>query len=100
MTYKEIIGKVAEDTGLSKHIVDRTWRAYWRVIREHITALPLKKDLTDDEFLQLQPNVNIPSIGKLNVSLDRYKGMKKRYKILKELQQRNAAHKEDTSPED
>lgn len=80
MTYNEIIAKVAESTGLSRHIVDRTYRAYWKTIRSYITSLPLKDDLTDEEFLALRPNVNIPSIGKLYVTLDRYKRMKKAHK--------------------
>lgn len=87
MTYNEIIGKVAQDTGLSKKLVDRTYRAYWKAIREHITSLPLKEDLTEEEFLKLQPNVNIPSIGKLHVTLDRYKRMKKMHHIFQELKE-------------
>lgn len=93
MSYDEIIEKVSIENNLPKKLVDRTYRAYWRAIREHITALPLKEDLTDEEFLKLQPNVNIASIGKLNVTLDRYKRMKKMQKIRKEL--RDAAHKKD-----
>ena len=93
MSYDEIIEKVSIDNNLPKKLVDRTYRAYWRAIREHITALPLKEDLSDEEFLKLQPNVNIASIGKLNVTLDRYKRMKKMQKIRKEL--RDAAHKKD-----
>lgn len=81
MSYDEIISKVAESTGLPKKLVDRTYRAYWKVVRQHIVALPLKKDLTDEEFMELQPNINIPSIGKLNVTLDRYHGMKKHFEI-------------------
>lgn len=77
MTYDEIIAQVAESTGLTKHIVDRTYRAYWRTVRSYIISLPLKEDLTDAEFLKLRPNINIPSIGKLYVTLDRYKRMKK-----------------------
>ena len=79
MTYDEIIVKVAGDLGLPKTLVDRTYRAYWRTIREHITSLPLKEDLTDEEFMKLKPNVNIPSIGKLYVTLDRYRRMKESY---------------------
>lgn len=77
MTYNEIIRIVAKETGVPKKIVDRTYKAYWRAIREHITSLPLKDNLTDDEFKQLQPNINIPSIGKLYVTLDRYRRMKR-----------------------
>lgn len=87
MTYDEIISKVAEELSLPVRLVDRTYRAYWKSIREHITSLPLKEDLTDEEFLKLQPNVNIPSIGKLYVTLDRYKRMKKMQEIKNQLKQ-------------
>lgn len=91
MTYDEIVAKVAEDNGLPKRLVDRTYRAYWKSIREYIASLSLKDDLTDDEFNAIRPNINIPSIGKLYVTLDRYKSMKKLHKeYLKK--KNNAAH--------
>ena len=79
MTYDEIIAEVAASTGLGKTITNKIYRAYWKAVRQHITSLPLKEDLTEEEFLKLQPNVNIPSIGKLYVSLKRYQRVKKIY---------------------
>ena len=76
MSYEEMVSRVADSMGLSKKLVVRTYKAYWKVVREHIVALPLKKNLTDEEFLALQPNVNIPSIGKLYITLERYKKRK------------------------
>lgn len=77
MTYHDIVLQVAASNGLSANMVDKSYRAYWKVVREHIESLPLKQDLSDEEFKELRPNVNIPSIGKLHVTLDRYHGMKK-----------------------
>ena len=71
MTYQEIICDVALSTGMSE-FVDKVYKSYWRAIREHIKSLPLKSNLSDEEFKKLRPNVNIPSIGKLYVTLDRY----------------------------
>lgn len=76
MTYEEIVTRVAESTGLNEKLVDKTYRAFWRAVKEHIKALPLKEDLTEEEFLVLKPNVNIPSIGKLYVTPERYKRVK------------------------
>lgn len=76
MEYEEIITDVASQLNMPKKLVDRTYRAFWRAARIYITSLPLKEDLTDEEFQKLKPNVNIPSIGKLYVTLDRYHGMK------------------------
>ena len=81
MTLQEIMAQVAEDNNLPRKLVERTYMSYWRAIREHITSIPLKEDMTDEEFTNLQPNVNIPSIGKLFVTLDRYRRMRRMYKI-------------------
>ena len=96
MTYNEIISEVSRSTGLTKYLVDRTYRAYWKAVRQYISALPLKEDLTDEEFLRLRPNVNIPSIGKLYVTLDRYHGVKKRHNMLKDYYK----NKKDSNAED
>lgn len=87
MTYNEIITQVSARLDLPKGLVDKIYRGYWRAIREHISSLPLKEDLTDEEFMKLQPNVNIPSIGKLYVTLDRYHRMKKSFEYIKQLKQ-------------
>lgn len=93
MTYKEIVAEISVRLNLPKGLVDKTYKAYWRAVREHIESLPLKEELTDEEFLKLQPNVNIPSIGKLYVTLDRYKAMKAVNRKLK--QKKNVTHNED-----
>lgn len=85
MTYDEIIQKVSEELDLPKKFVDKIYRAFWRAVREHIESLPLKEDLTDEQFMELQPNVNIPSIGKLYVTLDRYRRLKKQSAIIRDI---------------
>lgn len=76
MRYKEIISDVSERLGYPRGFVDKVYRAYWKAIREHVSSLPLKGELTDGQFQALQPNVNIPSLGKLYVTLERYRRMK------------------------
>ena len=85
MTLNESISSIANDIGLSPVLVGRIYRAYWKAVREHIESLPLMDDLSDEEFMKLRPNVNIPSIGKLHVTLDRYHRMKKHYEIKQEI---------------
>ena len=96
MTYDEIIKKVSEELGLPKVLVDRTYKAYWRAVREHITSLPLKEDLTDEEFMKLRPNVNIPSTGKFYILLDSYRIIRKNYdNNIKLKGNKDATHNED-----
>ena len=95
MSYNEIIAKVADETGLPKTLVDRTYKSYWKTVREYICSLPLKENLTDEEFLRLRPNVNIPSIGKLYVTLDKYHRTKKRDRILTEIHNRYVEDKKN-----
>lgn len=84
MTYNEIIAEVAESLDLPFKFVDKTYRAYWKAILEHISSMPLKTEMTEEEFNMLQPNVNIPSIGKLYVTFDKYKRVRKQDEIINE----------------
>lgn len=86
LTYSDIIKSVAEELQLPEREVDRIYRAYWRFIKDSIASLPLKDDLTEEEFNALHTNFNIPSIGKLHCTYDRYKRVKKRFEYIKQLQ--------------
>lgn len=85
MTYKEAIEQVSTEIGLPKEVVKFAYESYWRLIRESISKLPLLDDLTEEQFSKLRTNFNIPSIGKLNCTYNRYAGIKKRFKQLKTL---------------
>lgn len=93
MKHSEIIKKVAEELELHEELVSRTYDAYWRFIRESISSLPLKDDLSRDSFDGLKTNFNIPSIGKLSCSYKRYTGVKKQFEKFKDL--KNVHNKED-----
>lgn len=77
MELEQAFAKVSMETGIPEELVRRIYRAYWRKVREYVSSLPLKEELTDVEFGRLRPNVNIPSIGKLHVTLERYRTMKR-----------------------
>lgn len=96
MTYNEIVKEVAKETKLTQRFVDRVYKAYWKAIREHVSSLPLKDDLTEEELNALQPNINLPSLGKLCVTKEKYKKEKRKY-IKK--QERYAAYTKDKTVE-
>lgn len=85
MTYKEAINQVSDKLGIPEEVVREAYDSYWKFIREKIIELPLKEDLTEEEFKVLKTNFNIPSLGKLSVTWDRYKAIKDRYKHITEL---------------
>ena len=90
MSYPNIIGKVSKELNLPKEVVDKTYKAYWLFIKNHIQSLPLKENLNEEDFAKLNTNFNIPSLGKLCVTWNRLVGCKKRYKLIKQIREKNA----------
>ena len=88
---KDIYLDVSRTLGISPDVVEKAYKAYWLYIKTTIQALPLKEDLTEEEFSKLRTNFNVPSLGKLSCTLDKYKGTKKGFKLIKKL--RNAEDK-------
>lgn len=88
MTYQEIIQKVSTDNNIPVDIVDKTYKSFWSFIRNSIQELPLKERLSESEFLQLRPNFNIPSLGKLSCTYHRYKAVKEKFNNIKNLRKR------------
>ena len=89
MNYLDIVGKVSRELNLPKEVVDKTYKAYWLFIKNHIQSLPLKENLNEEDFAKLRTNFNIPSLGKLCVTWDRLVGFKKRFEIIKKLREKN-----------
>lgn len=85
MKYEDIIGTVSKELNLPEDIVAKTYKAYWLFIRDTIEKLPLKSDLSQDDFELLRPNINIPSLGKLSCTYSRYVGMKNRFNIINKI---------------
>lgn len=88
MIYSDIIGKVSSELNLPTKLVDRTYRAFWLFINQSIQSLPLKEDISEEDFAKLKTNFNIPSLGKLSCTYDRMTGVKARYKIIKKLREK------------
>ena len=82
---KDIYLNVSKTLRISPDVVEKVYKAYWLYIKTTIEALPLKKDLTEDEFSKLKTNFNIPSLGKFNCTIDKYKGIKSRFNLIKKL---------------
>lgn len=88
---KDILNNVSRTLGISPDVIEKVYKAYWLYIKTTIEALPLKDNLNEEEFLKLRTNFNIPSLGKLYVTWNRFVRCKKRYELIKKL--RNAENK-------
>lgn len=84
MKVEDAIRKVAEEMNLPYEVARTAYFTMYRFIREKMSELPLQDDLTDEEFSQLRPNFNVPSLGKFYVTLDRYHSIKKMLEYIKE----------------
>ena len=90
MTYEQILNQVSKELDLPVDLVRNTYKAYWKFIRDTIQELPLKQDMSDEEFSKLHTNFNIPSLGKLCCTLDRYRRVKKRFEYIQNIRNKDA----------
>ena len=88
MDYKDLITQVSKELSLPYKVVGKVYKSYWRFIRDTIQNLPLKENLTEEDFQKLRTNFNIPSLGKLSCTYDRVKGVKERYKYIRNLREK------------
>lgn len=84
--YSDIFKQVSEELNLPLEVIKLAYKSQWEFIRESIKILPLKQNLSEEEFNKLRTNFNVPSIGKLSCTYKRYQGVKKQFKVIKELQ--------------
>lgn len=85
MNYQDAIDYVANKLELPREVVKEAYESYWKYIRCTISELPLKDDLSEEEFNKLRTNFNVPSLGKLSCTYPRYKAIKDRYKYINKI---------------
>lgn len=79
---KEALIRLSRELDIPPEEILKIYKAYWKFIRTKIEELPLKEELTEDEFNKLKTNFNIPKIGKLHCTYKRYKTLKQLNKKL------------------
>lgn len=83
--FKEIYLKVAQELGLDPEVVKAAYLSQWQFIRTNIETLPLKGELSEEEFNKLRTNFNLPSLGKIYTTFDKVQKVRKRVEYLTEL---------------
>ena len=89
MTYEDIISEVAQELDLPIDLKNKKYKAYWQAIKEIIQELPLKENISEEEFSKLKVNFNIPSLGKLCCTPEKFINTKKRFEYIKQLREQN-----------
>lgn len=77
MKYEEQLTKVASDLSLPLEVVYEAYFSFWKFIRGKMGEIPLKDDLTEDQFNEYRTSFNVPSLGKFNCSYQRMLNVKK-----------------------
>lgn len=85
MDLNTIIKEVAKELDQPEDLVRNTYKSYWEFIKDSIESLPLKEDLSSEDFETLRTSINIPSLGKLNCTYSKYLGIKARFNIINKI---------------
>ena len=88
MKYSDIISKVSKELNVPRELVENAYKAYWNFIRITIEKLPLKTELSQEKYRNRRTNINIPSLGKLNCTYNRYIGIRNRFNIINKIRQK------------
>ena len=72
--------KVAKDFNLSSKDIERVYKSFWFYIVKHIREIPLKSELlSEEDFNKIIINFNIPLLGKLGCTYNKYKYITLKY---------------------
>lgn len=92
MSTKEIAYKAAMILNLPPNYVWKVYKSYWKAVRTYISSLPLKENLTKEEFDKLRTNINIPSLGHFTLDWDRLEYKKGEYERLNNKKNKTSVH--------
>lgn len=84
MRYQELLEQVSNELKIPIEVVKEAYLSYWKFVKSKIAELPLDEELSEDQFKELRTNFNVPSIGKLTCTYDRFLRVKQKQQYKKE----------------
>ena len=87
MSYIEIVKRISQELDIPYEVVNFAYRSYWEFIRNTIKNLDLNSINTEEEFNKLRTNFNVPSLGKLVCTYDKFCSIRRRKDYLKKLKE-------------
>lgn len=87
MKTSKLYKQIAQELNLPEEVVGAAYRSYWEFIKSTIRDIPLKQDMTEEEFSKYQTNFNLPSLGKFYCNYKRYKTIRNNLKFIKDKRQ-------------
>lgn len=67
---------VAKELNIPEEVVRAAYISSWEFIKSIIREIPLKTDMTEEEFSKYKTNFNLPSLGKFYCNYKRYKSIR------------------------
>ena len=90
---RKLYERAAEKLGISVDVVEEVYQSYWKCIKEHIEAIPLKDDISQEEFEKYPHAFRITGLGAIFCTYEKYR--KKKDLVNKRRAKRNEEHKSD-----
>lgn len=89
MKTNDAIEKVSKELGISYDVCKLAYNSSWEFINKKMKEIPMHEDLSEEEFGKYRPNFNLPSLGKMAVTWDKYRRVKNRFAYIKKLKEEN-----------
>lgn len=90
---EQIINQVSQELNVPFDVCCKAYMSQWQFILDKVKQYDYK-DLTPEEFKKIRPNFNIPSLGKLCVTQERFENCIKAIEYKRNILKQKEAEKD------
>lgn len=80
MKLNDAIDKMSQELNIPKETVKTAYYYFWEFLKTNIESLPLKEEMTEEEFNTLKTSFNVPSLGKFYTTYELVRYLQDNYK--------------------